>query len=205
MRSIRREHPSITLIVTIGVLLGAGLAVGSPAHPPRENRPSPAAATSSAARSATSAATPGRPSRPPQGSTATGTPPASPTPSRIGSAQPSGCQPVASIPGLSGPDTPTAHALHVLAALCDDAHGGGVRSAIDHIGDEHERDHRHSDSAEPRHRADTRASDVRDARPSGQRGGGMSPSVPERALAVPAAQVLDGVGRGKGSGAGPQA
>jgi len=116
---MRYEHRTLPVLIALGVLLGAGLAVATPAGhhangpgptPPghRSTSPSPSGGVSSTA---------------------------SPTPVDDSPGGRPACANPAPIPGWATGHQPLAHAVRVVAATCGDANAGGLDVAIRHLGD----------------------------------------------------------------------
>ncbi len=116
MSAIRHEHRTLPLLIALGVLLGAGLALASPAGR-RSQEPSPTAVVS-----------------PTASPSASSTPVSSPSADEavvLSDDGPRSCSPAgpaAGVPsGVGGPG----HALRVLAAAC--GRGQGIANAIAHL------------------------------------------------------------------------
>jgi hypothetical protein len=128
---MRHEHRSLPVLIALGVLLGAGLAMASPAgHRAPADRPThPPTTTASSTPSATS-----RPSSSP-----------STSPAGLGDGGSAGgaatCEHGASDPGWAAGRPPLAHAIHVLSSSCHTGHGRGLQTAIQHV---HEAAGRHA-------------------------------------------------------------
>lgn len=113
MRPIRHEHRTLPVLITLGVLLGAGLALASPGGH-RSRGSSPALSVSV---SASPVADPS--------STAVSPSPASPAGDRPEQA----CGPVEPLPGRSAGHVPLVHAFHVMAPSCSNGRGTGLPQA----------------------------------------------------------------------------
>ncbi|MGZ4148299.1 MAG: hypothetical protein ACXVPL_11420 [Actinomycetota bacterium] len=117
---MRHEHRTLPVLIALGVLLGAGLALASPAgHRAHDGRP-----TAHVTRSASPSPS------------ATFSPTSSPSPAASGSApeaQASACTHRAATPGWAAGQPPLAHAIHVLASSCGGTHGKGLQTAIEHV------------------------------------------------------------------------
>jgi hypothetical protein len=115
---MRHEHRTLPVLIALGVLLGAGLAIASPAgHHASEGRATPGV---------------GRSSSPSAIATAT-----SPEPAPTGGptlAEPATCGHGPSSPGWAAGQPPLAHAIHVLSSSCHGGHGPGLQTHIRHIG-----------------------------------------------------------------------
>ncbi len=116
---IRHEHRTLPVLIALGVLLGAGLAMASPAgHEARTGTHRSPAAT------ATESSAPAQVS-------------SSSAPPRDGSgadASSAGCDPVTPVPGWATSHEPLAHAIHVVGRCGD---GGGLATAIGYLVADH--------------------------------------------------------------------
>jgi hypothetical protein len=113
---IRHEHRTLPFLIALGVLLGAGLAMASPA-----GHGSPSSAGRSSPTEASVSPSPARESPAP-----------STTPDDSdGGASSTRCDPAAPVPGWATSHEPLAHAIRVLAHPCGDA--AGLTTAIGHL------------------------------------------------------------------------
>jgi hypothetical protein len=117
MSGIRHEHRTLPVLIAVGVLLGAGLALASPAGR-RSPTLTPAFGLSPSMRPSSSAGA------------------VSPSPPVVATAAGErACDPVEPVPGWSAGHGPFAHAIHVLASGCSRGHGEGLSTVIQHLGE----------------------------------------------------------------------
>jgi hypothetical protein len=115
---MRQEHRTLPVLIALGVLLGAGLAIATPAgHHASERRPTPGVGRSPS----------------PSATAATSSAP-TPTDGASTPAEPATCGHGPSSPGWAAGQPPLAHAIHVLSSSCHGGHGPGLQTAIQHIG-----------------------------------------------------------------------
>jgi hypothetical protein len=125
---MRHEHRTLPVLIALGVLLGAGLALASPAgHRLHDGRPTAhvtrfASPSPSATVSPTSSRSP---------SAASGS---------ASQAQVSACAHRAASPGWAAGQPPLAHAIHVLPSSCGGTHGKSLQTAIEHVQQSAQRD-----------------------------------------------------------------
>lgn len=121
MSGIRHEHRTLPVLIAVGVLLGAGLALASPAgrrSPTPTPTLTPAFGLSPSMRPSSSAGA------------------VSPSPPVVATAAGErACDPVEPVPGWSAGHGPLAHAIHVLASGCSRGHGEGLPTVIQHLGE----------------------------------------------------------------------
>jgi hypothetical protein len=117
---MRHEHRTLPALIALGVLLGAGLALATPAgHPAHDRRPAPGV-TRSASPSPSATVSP------------TSSPSASASASTA-DAHAARCAHRAASPGWAVGHPPLAHAIHVLLSSCGRTRGNGLRTAIEHV------------------------------------------------------------------------
>jgi hypothetical protein len=132
MSPIRHEHRSLPVLITLGVLLGAGLALASPVGHRPLRTPTPVVSVS--------------PMPTPSASPTVVSPSAAPV--AHGGVAGKACGPVEPIPGWAAGHVPLAHAIHVIAAGCAGDHGKGLQNAIVHLSENAARDDQaHGDPA----------------------------------------------------------
>jgi hypothetical protein len=120
---MRHEHRSLPVLIALGVLLGAGLAIASPAgHRAPAHRPT---------RGATETVSPS------PSTNARPTPSVSSSPTGFAddrsATAPAACAHGASDPGWAAGQPPLAHAIHVLSSSCHPVRGRGLQTAIHHL------------------------------------------------------------------------
>jgi hypothetical protein len=125
MRSTDTEHRTLAILITVGMLLGIGLAVASPAHRQPVARVTPAAGTTQRATAAPSR-TPGSRAGTTVGTTEQGADASEPD-ARCGRLLASG------LPDDLGSGLP--HAAHLLLANCAKSGGTGLPNALGHVGE----------------------------------------------------------------------
>jgi hypothetical protein len=115
---MRHEHRTLPALIALGVLLGAGLALATPAgRPVHDRRPVPGVTRSA-----------------PPSPSATVSPTSSPSASAsTADAHAATCAHRVASPGWAVGNPPLAHAIHVLLSSCGGTRGNGLQTAIEHV------------------------------------------------------------------------
>jgi hypothetical protein len=118
---MRHEHRTLPGLIALGVLLGAGLALATPAgHPVHDGRSAPGATLpASPSSSATASPTSSTSSASPSVSAADG--------------NDATCAHRAASPGWAAGHPGLTHAIHVLLSSCGRTRGNGLQTAIEHV------------------------------------------------------------------------
>jgi hypothetical protein len=118
---MRHEHRTLPGLIALGVLLGAGLALATPAgHPVHDGRSAPGATPPASPSSSATAS--------PTSSTSSASPSVSAAYGNVAT-----CAHRAASPGWAAGHPPLTHAIHVLLSSCGRTRGNGLHTAIEHV------------------------------------------------------------------------